>query len=299
MTEEFQEIMLNRAHVHIGKNGITPGMLEHISKLFQSHQMLKIKVMKEIAHTYGVDYFIEYLVKQTGFYILDVRGFTFILAKRKIRGLTIPKKYRPLYPKKSQNSPAKEEITTTSEEPHFTDPTKEPSTLSTTDEPAFIDYDNEELLEEIDQASDEIYGAVSTKNAKLQAKTEPTLILNADEENLKQKNSETTTRANENLKYQKSKTELYENKKKFTPSGRSKGKSKTNNRSDNKGTHNSKKRGGRNSHSNKSSSSNRRPSKNSSHKSDRKSARNSNRKSSNRSSSSGKRSGKRGSRNSK
>ena len=69
MNEEFQTTLQNRAHIIIGKNGITPNMLIHITELFKTNKLLKIKILKDIAHTYGVDYFLEYLIQQLGIYV--------------------------------------------------------------------------------------------------------------------------------------------------------------------------------------------------------------------------------------
>lgn len=160
MNDEFQTILQNRAHVIIGKNGITPNMLTHISELFKSNQMLKIKIMKEIAQEYGIDYFLEYLIKNLGIFVLDARGFTAVISKKAIKGVRIPKKYKNM----RENVVNKSGVVTLESPSNRSQIThkKEDDEVSESlgEEPEFIDYDNEELMAEIDEISDEIYGRV-------------------------------------------------------------------------------------------------------------------------------------------
>ncbi|RLI62601.1 MAG: hypothetical protein DRO88_11670, partial [Promethearchaeia archaeon] len=174
MNDEFQTILQNRAHVIIGKNGITPNMLAHIRELFKSNKMLKIKIMKEVAQEYGIDYFLEYLIKNLGIFVLDVRGFTAVISKKAVKGVRIPKKYKNM----------KDSISTKSEEAII----ENPSNLQLNkdengenevseyleEEPEFIDYDNEELMAEIDEISDEIYGKVDHSSTSAMESKEKT-----------------------------------------------------------------------------------------------------------------------------
>lgn len=130
-------------------------------RAFKTNKLLKIKILKDIAHTYGVDYFLEYLIQQLGIYVLDVRGFTAVISKRAVHGVQIPKKYRIMRKQhvkqekldsNHDKEPKNEEKAYKSDENNDND---EP------EEPEFIDYDDEELLAQIDAASDEIYGNAS------------------------------------------------------------------------------------------------------------------------------------------
>ncbi|MHA1618596.1 MAG: YhbY family RNA-binding protein [Promethearchaeota archaeon] len=186
--KEYQEVLQNRAHIIIGKQGITPKMLDHIRAQFKQHKILKIKIMKEVAHTYGVDYFIEYLMQQLQIYVLDARGFTIIISKRKITGLKIASKYRKMRAElvkktpstSSSNSSSTENVTKdapivdnssednldenkiTEENPMEEDPLEIDLAIKYGEDPEFINYDDEELLQHINKVSDEIYGGDST-----------------------------------------------------------------------------------------------------------------------------------------
>ncbi|WP_457559522.1 YhbY family RNA-binding protein [Candidatus Harpocratesius sp.] len=170
MNEEFQTTLQNRAHVIIGKNGITPNMLIHITELFKTNKLLKIKILKDIAHTYGVDYFLEYLIQQLGIYILDVRGFTAIISKRAVRDVQIPKKYRIMRIQNLKQEKLNSNSDYQPEKKEKIDQYDENDNEDELEEPEFIDYDDEELLERIDATSDEIYGNAS-KDVSAQPKS--------------------------------------------------------------------------------------------------------------------------------
>lgn len=105
MSADFNKVRLGPIDVHIGKNGITPGLIEHITQLLKQKKIVKIKIMRETAHEYGIDLIIEQLLNQLKVYVLDVRGYTFIISKKKIPGIKLPKRYAKFVPSSSDANP--------------------------------------------------------------------------------------------------------------------------------------------------------------------------------------------------
>ncbi|MHA1602438.1 MAG: YhbY family RNA-binding protein, partial [Promethearchaeota archaeon] len=196
MFDEFQEVRRTRAHVILGKNGVSPTVLKHVRNRLKKQRILKIKVLPEANTEYGIDYFIETIARELKVYVLDVRGFTFIISKRKIPGVHMPKKFLGF-----RNPSLKDEISTEESGEESTEESGEESTEESGEESTeesgeksteesgeesakkamelpsetsseqpvasraysnsdYIDYDDEELLAEIDKESDEIYGLV-------------------------------------------------------------------------------------------------------------------------------------------
>ena len=159
--EKFQFTLQSKPHVLLGKNGVTPKVLEHMNAQLKQHLILKVKIHTDTAKDKGLDVIIEEIMRGVHVYVLDVRGFTFIISKKKVIGLHMPKKFLEIYsnlpskPKRLKNrtvpvQPKKPEITTSESDPDF----------SSKSEPEFIDYDDENLVARIDRQSDDIYGAV-------------------------------------------------------------------------------------------------------------------------------------------
>ncbi len=96
MSNPFNEVRMGTVDVHIGKNGITSGLIEHITNILQKKKIIKIKVLREEAHEVTVNRIIATVLQQIKAVVLDVRGFTFILAKKPVPGVHLPKKYQNL-----------------------------------------------------------------------------------------------------------------------------------------------------------------------------------------------------------
>ncbi len=180
MNEEYRQVASGRAQLHIGKQGITPGLVDHLQQIFKHEKLLKIKVMPDTANYVGIEKILTQLITQVPVFVYDVRGFTAIISKRVIPDLHPKKKYLEIRqahvdPESDKSldsvdrvaAVASPESTGTVNDPKTTsspspslDEIPDPSELIAEDfeEPAYIDYDNEEMLEEIDKLSDEIYG---------------------------------------------------------------------------------------------------------------------------------------------
>ena len=206
MFDEFQEVRRTRAHVILGKNGVSPTVLKHVRNRLKKQRILKIKVLPEANTEYGIDYFIETIARELKVNVLDVRGFTFIISKRKIPGVHMPKKYlgfrnpslKGEISTEESGEESTEESAEESAEESGEESTKdaielpsETSSETSSEQPVasraysnsdYIDYDDEELLAEIDKESDEIYGLVEPETPK-------SLEKNSDSENSESSNS--------------------------------------------------------------------------------------------------------------
>ena len=160
MSQEYKEVLTGGAHMQIGKNGVTPNIVEHVSQLLKHNKILKIKFLREIADQVGIETLVKKLAQELGLFVLDVRGFTVIVSKRKIEGIRGPKKYSAyghIKKKKTVAANLGEE-----DAPEKQADSSDVIAVESEDivEPEYIDYDDDNLLKEIDKQSDEIYGAV-------------------------------------------------------------------------------------------------------------------------------------------
>ena len=138
--DEFKEILNGTAHVIIGKNGVTENIQEHISALLKKNKFIKIKVKKDLVQDDGLDYYISKIIVALQIYVLDARGGTFIISKRFIKDFKAPKKYQIL---------RKELIPEVKKEKIKKQHPKKKETTSGTFE--YIDYNDEELLDKLDE----------------------------------------------------------------------------------------------------------------------------------------------------
>lgn len=154
MMERYMEIKNGRAQINIGKLGITPTFLEHLRNILKKEKIVKIKILKEISMKQGNEPLINKIIEELNVYVLDSRGNTFIVSKKKIPAIHLPKKYLLL--KNTLHPPSKKK----KKEIEIIEPEKITNTTEIS-EPEYIDYDNEELVAEIDKQSDILYGSAS------------------------------------------------------------------------------------------------------------------------------------------
>ncbi len=153
--ERYMEIKNGRAQINIGKHGITPTFLEHLQIILKKEKIVKIKILKEISTVQGNEPLINKIIEELNVYVLDSRGNIFIISKRKITGIHLPKKYLLL--KNTLHPPSKKKK---KEEKEIRDP-EQMVNSNEFSEPDYIDYDNKELVAEIDKQSDMLYGSAS------------------------------------------------------------------------------------------------------------------------------------------
>ena len=140
--ERYMEVKNGRAQINIGKHGITPTFLEHLRIILKKERIVKIKILKDISMEQGNEPLINKIIEKLNVYVLDSRGNTFIISKRKITGIHLPKKYLLL--KNTLHPPSKKK----KKEIEIIEPEKIVKTNEIS-EPEYIDYDNEELVAEI------------------------------------------------------------------------------------------------------------------------------------------------------
>ncbi|WP_371805442.1 YhbY family RNA-binding protein [Candidatus Lokiarchaeum ossiferum] len=162
--ELFHQVRQERAHVIIGKTGVTPSVLEHIKNHLKKNKIVKLKVMPDMVTEHGMDHFIAAVMKGLKIVVLDARGHTFIISKKKVARLHVPKKYGKLIGDNEEITPQADGES--EEETVVLDENGEVVDMN----PEFIDYDDENLLHRIDQQSEEIYGAIETKQPKKKVK---------------------------------------------------------------------------------------------------------------------------------
>ncbi len=82
--DRVKEVIAGRAHVRIGKHGLTDGVINEIKRLLESETVIKIRVMRSLKRS-GVD--IDELAKEVASKVnaklIDVRGNVFVLLKRR------------------------------------------------------------------------------------------------------------------------------------------------------------------------------------------------------------------------
>ncbi|MFX1256278.1 MAG: YhbY family RNA-binding protein [Promethearchaeota archaeon] len=79
--EEFKKTILSSPHIILGKKGITNELINHINTLIKRYKILKIKALKSIANKSNIKKIANEISEKTNSYLLDIRGFTFIISK--------------------------------------------------------------------------------------------------------------------------------------------------------------------------------------------------------------------------
>lgn len=81
----FYNVLLSKPHVILGKKGITEDLINHIKKLVKVYKVIKIKALKTIVKKQNIKELANIISEKTETYLLDVRGFTFIISKFQIK----------------------------------------------------------------------------------------------------------------------------------------------------------------------------------------------------------------------
>ena len=106
-----------------------------MEELLKDKHTIKIKVLKSIAQHVSMKEVMEEVLKKLSVHVMDVRGHTAIITIWKnTQGVTYPKKYRKMRRRIDQEVSAEN-----------------------TESQEYIDYDDEELVEEIDSRADKFY----------------------------------------------------------------------------------------------------------------------------------------------
>ncbi|HMF33747.1 MAG TPA: YhbY family RNA-binding protein [Candidatus Lokiarchaeia archaeon] len=80
----FAQVVQGPIHAQIGKNGITDGVVEQLRTLTKRNGMIKVSVQKALAEIQSPSEVALEVERLTGCFLVEVRGRTFILSKRRI-----------------------------------------------------------------------------------------------------------------------------------------------------------------------------------------------------------------------
>ncbi len=77
--QELSKVLKRRPHCTLGKNGVTNEFINHVISLLKRYKIIKIKALKSVASKSNIKILANQISKDTNSYLLDVRGFTFII----------------------------------------------------------------------------------------------------------------------------------------------------------------------------------------------------------------------------
>ena len=81
------QFTLEKPTIWIGKNKVSPGLLEEIKKQLDKREVVKIKILKKAIESEEAAKIAETISTETGATLIEVRGHTFVLFKRKQRSI--------------------------------------------------------------------------------------------------------------------------------------------------------------------------------------------------------------------
>jgi RNA-binding protein len=70
------------AATHVGKNGVTPAIIDEISRQLKDNKLVKVKVLKSALEGAPRDEIARQLAEKTGAELVDIKGNTVVLYKR-------------------------------------------------------------------------------------------------------------------------------------------------------------------------------------------------------------------------
>lgn len=82
MKKDISKIIHGKAHIQIGKAGISAGVIEQISKQYNTTNYIKVKFLDSPLDETIIE-FAEKLATATGSFVRDVRGKTCVLQIKK------------------------------------------------------------------------------------------------------------------------------------------------------------------------------------------------------------------------
>jgi len=85
--EEIKKRIAGKVDVQLGKKGLTREFLDEIRKRLEKHGVVKIKILRSFRKTLPTDRreLAKMIAKEVGAKLLEIRGYTFILVKSKIK----------------------------------------------------------------------------------------------------------------------------------------------------------------------------------------------------------------------
>jgi RNA-binding protein len=70
------------AITHIGKNGITPSIIDEVTRQLKANKLIKIKLLKSAVEEMPREEIARQLAEKTGAELIEVKGNTVVLFKR-------------------------------------------------------------------------------------------------------------------------------------------------------------------------------------------------------------------------
>jgi RNA-binding protein len=70
------------ATTHVGKNGITPSLIEEVKRQLKDNKLVKIKLLKSAIETTPREELAKELAQKAGAELIEVKGNTAVLFKR-------------------------------------------------------------------------------------------------------------------------------------------------------------------------------------------------------------------------
>lgn len=67
---------------HIGKNGVTPSLIEELTRQLKDNKLVKVKILKSALDEMPRDEIAKLLAEKTGSELIEVKGNTVVLFKR-------------------------------------------------------------------------------------------------------------------------------------------------------------------------------------------------------------------------
>lgn len=67
---------------HIGKNGVTPSLIEELTRQLKDNKLVKVKILKSALDEMPRDEIARTLAAKTGSELIEVKGNTVVLFKR-------------------------------------------------------------------------------------------------------------------------------------------------------------------------------------------------------------------------
>ncbi len=70
------------ASTHVGKNGITPSLIEEVKRQLKDNKLVKIKLLKSAIEAMPREELAKEMAEKTGAELIEVKGNTVVLFKR-------------------------------------------------------------------------------------------------------------------------------------------------------------------------------------------------------------------------
>ncbi len=80
---DLPEIQHRKAHVTIGKNGLSEGTLKLIQDLTKKNGIIKIKILKSALNSdYSKEILVNELITKTYLHLIEMRGYSAIISMK-------------------------------------------------------------------------------------------------------------------------------------------------------------------------------------------------------------------------